>query len=365
MCIFHPATCLICDWREGFLYVPCEDWMLKSLEDHPNLEGHLPPGTHLHCRVLRWPAWGAEKCYVCEPCLYEMSFLSGARNEKFYNAVLTEIHQRIDQRAKEEKPYVHRSLQTIDFCGAGVVDPDFIFPAKDGFPHHFRDQLARYDLINPVVYRRVRSYLKELTAHPRHDFWEVRVDQADSAWLTVWIPRCNICTQSATSINYEDEMGQEIEFEPNASAWKIIQFIDPDFAEQGLWFRIVTGTIVKPCLKCRSREEVFRKDVTDMLETSDNLDWVKALFMWLKQRPSDPNICWNDGWRDGALAPSAQNTSVPKDFRKELIDQAERIMDRKWDEMTTTPWKDIHLKPGTVHLYQRHDGVPPHPEYGE
>ena len=365
MCVFHPAACMVCDWREGYLLAPCEDWMMKSLDPHPHLENNIPPGTHLHCQDLRWPAWGNRKYYICENCLYEMSFLRSAKNEKFYNTILKEIQKRVDQRANQRTagkgPYIHRSLQSRFCSDSEEYDPEWEFPAKGGFPIYFEDQMAKHGFLNPVAFRHAKTYIDQLYAHPRHDFWEVRADQADSAWLTVWIPQCNICNKVATEIKYEEETDQEIEFEPNAPAWKFIQFIDPDCADDGLWFRVATGTLVKPCLSCRSKEEDFRESITDMMEATNNMTWMQSVLSWLKQRPNDPNVCWNDGWREGALVVPPENKSIPEDFRKELILEAERIMDEKWEELTTTPWQNIDVKPGSVRLFQKLNGTPPQP----
>lgn len=36
-------------------------------------------------------------------------------------------------------------------------------------------------------------------------------------------------------------------------------------------------------------------------------------------------------------------------------------MDEKWEELTTTPWQNIDVKPGSVRLFQKLNGTPPQP----
>lgn len=337
--------------------------MSQTLQDHPNLDRHIPPGTHFHCPELRWPAFGGMKIYVCDHCMYEMSYLRTSQNGHFFNSVLKEVHRRVKARGEAKKantPYIHRSLHE-DFSQSNLHhDPDFMFPAEDGIPNFWMDLMHKNGFKNILASLKAQIYLTELEEHARHDYWEVRADQADSSWLTVWIPLCNICNENATSIEEEDDIDQEIEFEPNASAWKTIQMIDPDLAENGYWFRISTGDIIKPCVTCRNKEEKFRDDVIDMLEITESCEWVQSLMLWLKQRPNKANICWNSGWCEGAQDPSASRGLISKLLRKQLIQEAEAIMDAKWEEMTTTSWDNFDLNPGCVHHYQKHHGIPPH-----
>ncbi|KAL1849854.1 hypothetical protein VTK73DRAFT_9804 [Phialemonium thermophilum] len=218
MCWTHKARCLICEWREGYIFEPCSAWLKDSLEKYLARKTNLLPGSHFHCADLEWPC-RYSRYYVCEHCLYEMSYLSGIRNEKLYDEVLAKIRERIEIRAKNDGSYVYQSLRDVSFPMADAPDTGFQPPRVEDIPQHFADQMAKNDFKGQPARKRVLSYVQTVEsrlARGAHRA-EILADRADNAGMTLWIPHCNICDLDTTMLSKHD-LDVEIEFEPNDAA---------------------------------------------------------------------------------------------------------------------------------------------------
>ncbi|KAK6074197.1 hypothetical protein SCUP515_06587 [Seiridium cupressi] len=355
MCCLQSLVCYICKMKlmktgqyelreaESTTYVlePCD--YFSEIIDKMKKEGKngddLRSTGRFHCPNIQWPPKpNMPTRWVCEDCLCH-----GYRQFRYKD-------QREEaKKALDRTTYRQRHTRTPSISGSDGEDADTSDDCRH-LPHRYQTGLKAdvkrqllkafeedYDVTSKLQCKTTPKKIQmEID-----DLWTQRASEAKHRALTLYIPRCNLCSEpmvmrETTIENIDDVYLADIEYEPNGILWKWLFALAPKGRVQ---VEIRTGFITKPCDACIEKEFNLRKEVSIFLEKhsdTNSVGWM--VFNWLLSRGVG-NIPM---FQHATISLGYPNTRPPT--LKEMLG----LMAESWNRLTGVAWEDVgDLQPPT------------------
>lgn len=383
MCLIQRQVCISCKYRDAELdedeieTAQQEKFVIEQCENLTDVIADLKRNTdwtpdepatlsgRFHCPDIQWPPTSDSTCYfVCEECLCAYYYE--------WRDVVTEAAQDSDT-----------SDMTV---GRDDQEPSLLEFAQSKLPQEPARLLCRaienrYDV--PDGEENEDDEENEDGEENDDDedgeeakflldgIWFVRAKEAAHRYLTVLIPKCNLCDELLVherenlkraeiirgrragqddEVNAEETNEEEIdniwtadvEFEPNSILWKWLALLhqnrtdnsvegQTDIPLEPVETYVKTGFIPKPCAMCIEKEFQCRKQVCQFREGNVTNSQVWMLFNWLMTRG-----CGNVPMFDhAAISFGYPNTEPPTD--REMMS----LMAETWKRMTGVPWHEV------------------------